>query len=95
MRVQKEREGDGTLSEFNHNTSRMRAGTFASYLKLVSDLVNSVDCGACNAIIYTPQGKFDEDLFRACRRAHYSESPTCKPKVSNTSRVRAGSSRRG
>jgi len=95
MRVQKQREGDETLSEPNHNTSRVGAGTFASYLKLVSDLVNSVECGACNAIIYTPQGKFDEGVFRACRRIHYSESPSCKPKVPNTARMRAVSNRRG
>ena len=45
----------------------------------VSDLFNSVECSACNAVIYTPEGKFDREAFEVKQKKHYSESPSCKP----------------
>ena len=45
----------------------------------VSDLFNSVECSACNAIIYTPKGKFDREVFEGEQKKHYAESPGCKP----------------
>ena len=49
------------------------------YLTLVSELFNSIECGACNAVIYRPQGKFDREVLNANRSRHYAESPDCKP----------------
>ena len=60
--------------------------TIASYLKLVSDLVNSIECGACNSIIYKPEGKFDQDVLAANTKKHYVESPSCKPSLPKPAR---------
>jgi predicted ATP-dependent serine protease len=48
-------------------------------LARVANLINSIECSACNSIIYTPKGKFDQETFKANEMKHYSESPSCKP----------------
>ena len=73
----------------NPESSQKYAEQFALYLKLVSDLFNSVECGVCNSIIYEPKGKFDESVLRANKLKHYSESPTCRPRHVSYSLVKA------
>ncbi|HKM76107.1 MAG TPA: hypothetical protein VJZ32_06790 [Candidatus Bathyarchaeia archaeon] len=50
-----------------------------NYLKQITDLFNSVECGKCHTIIYTPIAKFDRQAFENSLRIHYSKSPECIP----------------
>jgi hypothetical protein len=54
----------------------------AQYLKLVSELFKSIECGACNSIIYKPEGEFDQRVLEANKNKHYVDSPNCKPRPS-------------
>ena len=72
----------------NRNRSKPADSTVESqatgrYLRLVTELVNSVECGACNSIIYRPEGAFDPSILEANKNKHYAESPNCRPKVSS------------
>ena len=51
----------------------------APYVKLISESVNSIECGSCNSVIYQPEGNFDQNALKANRIKHYLDSPTCKP----------------
>ena len=76
-------EHERALSEARHTSRSVES--IGQYLDLVSGLFNSIECGTCNSVIYSPDGKFDRDVLTANTAKHYSESPNCKqplPKAS-------------
>jgi len=50
-----------------------------NYLKQITDLLNSVECGKCHMIIYRPITKFDRQAFEDSLRTHYAKSLECNP----------------
>ena len=66
-------------------TTRKDQNSLAGYLKLVSELFNSIECGSCHSIIYSPKGSFDQHLLEAETAKHYSGSPGCRPELHHSS----------
>jgi len=88
MRIQtNEQERSVIFVDSEQDQNQRDNKSVAGYLKLVSDLVNSIECGTCNSIIYEPAGKFDPDALRASTGKHYAESPRCHPKFSNGAKL--------
>ena len=80
MRVQsRDSKQISELPEFSPQSAERRAESLAPYVKLVSEFVNSIECGACSTVVYRPEGRFDQDVFMVNKARHYSESPHCKP----------------
>ncbi|HYW02293.1 MAG TPA: hypothetical protein VE862_12550 [Candidatus Acidoferrum sp.] len=75
------------LESLQHNTSNLNEKiespqieeAVKNYLKQVTGLLNSVECGKCHTIIYRPDTQFNRQAFENSLREHYSKSPECIP----------------
>ncbi|HUK28264.1 MAG TPA: hypothetical protein VLV31_07560 [Candidatus Acidoferrales bacterium] len=78
-RIQEREDQIETSYNLNHNPSPHGSLTHSVYLTLVSELLNSIECGACSAIVWRSEGKFDQHVLKDCLKKHYVESPSCNP----------------